>query len=159
MSTPSRFLKSVHVEYPDDNSTKEVYLQAEGLTYSGVGDRHVLLCWLNGVTKDGSNVTQIVQLTGQAGNYSYFAPVAKIRSAESSKRNLFISLGKYTRAQRDQVLELAKNVKFEKKSTTNGCRVWTRDLLEAMAVAGLISQAYFADIDTKIPLVRRQSEA
>jgi hypothetical protein len=152
-------MNSVYVEFPDDGITKEIYLQAANLTYSGVGDRHVLIWWLNGTTKDGSEVAQIIQLTGQAGNYSYFVPVANVRSADATTGNLQLSLGEYTRAQRDQVLKLAKDVKFEKKSTTNGCRVWTRDLIGAMVEAGLISQERFADVDAKVPLVRRRAEA
>jgi hypothetical protein len=66
----------------NDDSMKEVILHAQDLTYSGVGDRHVLLQWIiNAATETGVvTETQIVQLTGQSGNYSYYVPVAKFCS-------------------------------------------------------------------------------
>jgi hypothetical protein len=159
MSAPPRFINNVYGVYPDDERVKDVFLQAAGQTYSGIGDRHVLLWWSNGIAGDGENVTQVVQLTGQAGNYSYYAPVAKVRSQNSTANNSQMLLGKFTRVQRDQLLNLAKNIKFEKQSTVNGCRVWTRDLLGAMVGAGLMSQEVFADVGTKVPLVARKAEA
>ena len=47
MALPPRFLNSVYDVHPDDDSMKEVTLHAKGLTYSGMGDRHVLLQWNN----------------------------------------------------------------------------------------------------------------
>ena len=137
---------------------KEVILHAQGLTYSGVGDRHVLLQWNIATTAMGL-VTQIVQLTGQSGNYSYYVPVAKLRSAQTMLSNQLFSLGEFSRAQRDQILDLARQVVFSKTSTTNGCRVWTRDLLVAMVQAHLISQAKFNEIDAGVPLVKRVADA
>jgi hypothetical protein len=147
-------MNSVYDKYPDDDNTKEIYLQAARLTYAGVGDRHVLLWWLNGV-----DVIQIIQLTGQPGNYGYYAPVAQQYSVESAvAANLQIFLGEFTRAQREQIMELARKVKFERKSVVNSCRTWTRDLLEAMVEEGLISQAMFEDVDEKVPLLHRKPE-
>lgn len=37
-------------QYPDDDSTKTVVLQAEGLTAEYPDDRHVLLHWVNATT-------------------------------------------------------------------------------------------------------------
>lgn len=164
MSLPPRFLNSVYDTYPDDDTVKEVTLYAQGLTYSGVGDRHVLLQWINTAAESATGsetdiVTQIVQLTGQSGNYSYYAPVAKFRSLRSMVGNQTFSLGTFSRAQRDEILNLARHVVFSKSSTTNGCRVWTRDLLEAMVQARLISQAKFNEIDAGVPLVKRVAEA
>ena len=79
MVLPPRFLISVYDTYLDDDSVKEVTLHAQGLTYSGMGDRHVLLQWNNATTEMGP-VMQIVQLTGQSGNYSYYGPVAQVCS-------------------------------------------------------------------------------
>ena len=158
MALPPRFMTSVYDTYPDDDSVKEVTLHARGLTYSGVGDRHVLLQWNNATTGKGP-VTQIVQLTGQSGNYSYYVPVAKYRSEESMLANQLFSLGEFSRAQRDEILDLAHQVVFSKTSTTNGCRVWTRDLLVAMVKTRLISQAKFDEIDVGVPLVKRVADA
>ncbi|KAF9512263.1 hypothetical protein BS47DRAFT_1088570 [Hydnum rufescens UP504] len=159
MAAVNRFFGDVYPQHPDDNTVKEVRLQAAGMSYPGYGDRHVLLEWTNRVDDKGQIVTQILQLTGQSGNYSYYAPVAKYRSASSRERNAFYSLGSFTRVQRDQILMLAKSVQFSKSSTTNGCRVWTRDLLEAMVEAKLISVAKFKEFDEGVPLVKRVAEA
>jgi hypothetical protein len=158
MALPPRFLNSVYDTYPDDDSAKEVILHALGLTYSGVGDRHVLIQWNNATTEVGL-VTQMVQLTGQSGNYSYYVPVAKLRSAQTLLNNQLFSLGEFSRAQRDKILDLARQVVFSKTSTTNGCRVWTRDLLVAMVQAHLISQVKFNEIDAGVPLVKRVADA
>ncbi len=156
MALPPRFMTSVYDTYPDDDSVKEVTLHAHGLTYSGVGDRHVLIQWNNATTETGP-VMQIVQLTGQSGNYSYYVPVAKLE--ESMLISQPFSLGEFSRAQRDEILNLASQVVFSKTSTTNGCRVWTRDLLVAMVKTRLISQAKFDEIDVGVPLVKRVADA
>ncbi|KAI0079415.1 hypothetical protein K474DRAFT_1673436 [Panus rudis PR-1116 ss-1] len=121
-------------QYPDDNSSKEVFLQAAGLEHAGDGDRHVLLRWINAVD------------------------IVKKQSIQSRQSNTFYSLGTFTRAQRDQIIALAKAVKYDKKSRVNSCRTWTRDLLEAMVNAGLISQAKFDEIDQGVPLKKRVPE-
>ncbi|TFK58437.1 hypothetical protein BDN72DRAFT_890428 [Pluteus cervinus] len=142
---PSRFMNSEHLTHPDDDSVKEVWIQAAGLVYSGVVDRHVMLWWLNGTYEVESDVmptTQVVQLTGNTGNYHYYCPVVKKRSRGSATSNQQWSL----------------TVQFTKTSTVNDCRVWTRDLLEAMVSAGLLSAEVFTTIDQEAPLVRRQPE-
>ncbi|KIK47579.1 hypothetical protein CY34DRAFT_208777, partial [Suillus luteus UH-Slu-Lm8-n1] len=63
-------LSTFHAECLDD--IKEVLLHVTG--FETHFDRLVLLQWLNS-TKDDAPVTQIVQLTGQAGNYDHYAPV------------------------------------------------------------------------------------
>jgi hypothetical protein len=162
MTTPPRFLESVYNAYPDDESTKEVFIQAANLSYSGTGDRHVLIWWSNGVdatSEAPTPVRQVIQLTGQAGNYSYFYPVANSHSPDVINDNFQASLGEFTRNQRDQIITLAKDTAFEKTSTVNGCRVWTRNLLNAMYTEGLLSQERFHEIDKTIPLVQRRAEA
>lgn len=151
MAAPPCQMQSVYDSFPDDDSTKEVYFQAAGLTYSEISDRHVLLRWLNDELTEDVPITQVVQLTGQPGNYNYYAPVV-VRSREPRTANLQITLGRFSRAQRDQILQLAMDVKFEKKFTVNSCRIWTRDLLEAMVGRGLISGDLFTDIDGEVPL-------
>jgi hypothetical protein len=59
MALPPRFLNSVYDTCPDDDSVKEVLFHAQGLTYNGMGDRHVLLQWNNATTEMGL-VTHIV---------------------------------------------------------------------------------------------------
>jgi len=55
-------------------------------------------------------------------------------------------VGTLSRAQRDQIIRLANQVKFQKTSTTNNCRVWFRQLLVAMVDEKLITQAKFDEI-------------
>jgi hypothetical protein len=168
MSAPPRFLNSVYDKFPDDDSTKKVHFQAAGLvtqTGIGIGDRHVLLWWLNFNNLMGSNpssessrVIQIVQLTGQPGNYAYYSPVAQMCDDTHEDDNMQILLGEFTRAQRDRMLELAKEIRFERRSVVNSCRVWTRDLLEEMVGEGLISRETFEDVDGRTPLMCRWEE-
>jgi hypothetical protein len=101
---------------------------------------------------------QLIQLTGGTGNYAYYSPLAQIYPLASGKVNETWLLGEYTRAQRDEILRLAKETKFVKTSIVNGCRVWTRDLLQEMAKANLLSQETFDKIDKEVPLVVRQAE-
>ncbi|KAL5483334.1 hypothetical protein ACEPAI_8565 [Sanghuangporus weigelae] len=158
-----RFMDSVADEFPDDNSSKNVYVQAEGRTYSGLGDRHVLLWWANGTYEQGQwknlPTTQILQLTGQSGYYNYYHPVVKKRRIASMEMNQQFLLGTFTRAQRDKIIELVNSVKFSKTSTVNGCRVWMRDLLDAMVTAGLITASTFNTVVVGVPLPQRVAEA
>ncbi|THH32389.1 hypothetical protein EUX98_g1812 [Antrodiella citrinella] len=149
---PPRFTSDVYDSFPDDDKVKIVQLQAAGLSYSGVGDRHVVIQWYN-----ATNVTQLIQLSGNPGNYAFYSPWG--RSEPAFKLNdTFYTLGEFTRAQRDIILVLADAVRFEKSSTVNSCRTWTRDLLEAMVQDGLLSQEIFDKIDQEVPLLKRRPE-
>ncbi|EKM77847.1 hypothetical protein AGABI1DRAFT_130120 [Agaricus bisporus var. burnettii JB137-S8] len=161
MAAPPKAMNNIHDKYPDNDKMKHVFIQADNKAYPGYGDRHVLLWWSNSNDEDNDSnfVTQVIQLTGQAGNYNYYAPVVKPRSPTSTARHLQIDLGNFTREERDKILDLAKRVQFNKKSTVNGCRVWTRDLLESMVNQGLITKAKFESIDAEIPLMKRKEEA
>ncbi|KAF5310211.1 hypothetical protein D9619_010471 [Psilocybe cf. subviscida] len=162
---PTKFMSSLHEKYSDDDTTKELFIQADGLRdYPGFGDRHVLIYWYNNAApstpeNNGQPAIQITQLTGQAGNYAYYAPVVHSVPPAVMAQHLQIFLGTLTRAQRDEMLALADAVQFNRKSTVNGCRVWTRDLLWAMVGADLITQEKFDEVDKKIPLVMRVPEA
>ncbi|THU96139.1 hypothetical protein K435DRAFT_755135 [Dendrothele bispora CBS 962.96] len=155
---PPRFLEDQYDAYPDNQELKTVYFQAEGLSYTG-GDRHVLLWWYNDFQPGSAPVIQIVQLTGQGGNYQYYAPVANTRDLQTlMKRHLQVELGMYSRADRDKILTLADSVVFSKSSVTNGCRVWTRDLLSAMVSSGLLDLSIFRQIVEQVPLPERVAE-
>jgi len=145
-------------KYPDDDSIKEVVLEADGLVVVNPDDRHVLLRWTNGV-EDENHYTQIIHLTGGPGNYGFYIPQVKVHSEQSLQANTTYELGRYTRAQRDQTIALAKAVHFSKGSRVNSCRTWMRDLLEAMVGANLLSKAEFDKIDTDVPLKKRVAEA
>ena len=154
-----RFMNNIADVFPDDNSSKEVNLQAADLTYNGLDSRHVLIWWTNGTHDEGEPVTQILQLTGQPGNYNFYHPLVKKQGHTTVSSNQQFLLGTFTRAQRDEIIELANGVAFSKTSTVNGCRVWTRDLLEAMVRAGLIAANTFKTVDEGVPLKQRVAEA
>ncbi|KAI0032915.1 hypothetical protein K488DRAFT_85370 [Vararia minispora EC-137] len=163
MTTPTGALKAVinplGDDYPDDDSIKNIILQVDGLLTDEFlkGKRHVLLHWQNGI-KNGDIVTQILHLTGGCGAYRFYHPTIKLQPKESHSNNTFFDLGPFTRIQRDQIILLAKNVGFERKSIVNDCTVWMQDLLAAMVDAGLLSQDKFDEIDRGIPLSARVPE-
>ena len=145
--------------YPDDNSVKEITLEADGLVAANPDDRHVLLHWVNGTDVEGCRYTQTVHLTGGPGNYSFHTPQVKVHSEASLEANASHPLGLYTRAQRDKILTFATAVKFDRKSYVNNCQTWMRDLLEAMVGSDLLSKAEFEKIDISVPLIKRVPEA
>lgn len=144
-------------QFPDDNSTKLVELQAAGKFPPASGDRHVLLRWTN-AEQGPYKYTQVVHLTGGPGNYAFYTPSVKRHSEASRQQNSFYPLGYYTRAQRDQIIYLASSIQFNKYSKVNDCLVWMRDLLSAMVAVGLLQKATFDILDAQIPLKRRVPE-
>ncbi|CAL1711841.1 unnamed protein product [Somion occarium] len=140
--------------YPDNNSTKELFLQAGGRKASDV-PRHVLLFWWN---NQSSNMREIVQLKGISGRYTYDHRV-QMSSPTSEMNNERWSLGMATRAARNRIIEIAAAVPFNPRSTVNDCRVWMRLLLEAMVQEHIITQEKFDEIDrVQIPLPRPAPE-
>ncbi|KAF9078529.1 hypothetical protein BDP27DRAFT_1309719 [Rhodocollybia butyracea] len=159
MAPRPRFLNDIYNDYPDNTSTKVVELQAADRSYPGYGDRYVLLQWSNGKDAEGDEVTQIIQLSGMAGNYAYYYPLAKKQVAGSRIENTIFPLGNFTCAERERILALADSTTFEKTSVVNSCRTWTRDLLMAMVNENLLSMTTFNEIDEQVPLLKRQPEA
>ncbi|KAH8087204.1 hypothetical protein BXZ70DRAFT_1011672 [Cristinia sonorae] len=142
--------------YPDDDSAKLVMVQADGLEYAANGsDRHVLVYWLNGTDNHGERYMQLVHLTGGPGNYSFFSTSVQRQPPQTVT---LYELGTFTRAQRDQIIALARAVRFDKRSYVNNCQTWLRDVLEAMVNADLISRALLEEIDAGIPLKTRVPE-
>ena len=144
-------------QYPDDDSIKEVVLEADGLVAVNPDDRHVLLRWTNAIA-DGNRYTQIIHLTGGPGNYNFYTPQVKIHSKQSLQVNATHELGEYTRPQRDQIIALARAVSFSRGLRVNNCQTWMRDLLEAMVGANLPSKTEFDKIDVDVPLKERIAE-
>ena len=145
-------------KYPDDDSTKEVVVEADGLEAANPYDRHILLRWTNGTGAGGRRYVQIIHLTGGPGNCNFHTPQVKMHSEESRTANTCYMLGQYTRTQRDQIVALAKAVRFDRKSGVNNCQAWMRDVLEAMVGADLLSETQFDEIDTGVPLHKRVPE-
>jgi hypothetical protein len=141
-------------QYPDNDETKEIFLQADDLEISDPDDRHVLLHWLNGNDETG-RYTQIIHLTGGPGNYQFHPEQIKKHSDEE---NTFYNLGSYGRAQRVQIVKLAKAVKFSPKSRVNNCQTWMRDLLLAMVNNDLLPSETFNQVDKGVPLKERVPE-
>ena len=146
--------------YKDNDEAKNIFLQAYGLEdYNYPNVRHVLLRWINGEDEIGTRYTQIIHLTGQNGHrWEYHSIQVKAQSNDSLKRNTFYDLGSYSRAQRDQILTLAKAVRFQPISRVNNCQTWMRDLLEAMVNNNLLPLEKFNQYDKEIPLKRRVPE-
>ncbi|KAI1784836.1 hypothetical protein LXA43DRAFT_191053 [Ganoderma leucocontextum] len=146
-------------QFPDDNSTKEIVLQADGLVRRAPGqDRRVLLCWTNGVAESAKYYTQVIHLTGGPGSYAFYTPQVKMQSQESLPQVTVYSLGHYTRVQRDQIILLAKAIRFDRHSRVDGCRVWTRDLLDAMVNVDMLQRTTFDMLVAEIPLPARLPE-
>ncbi|KIJ22500.1 hypothetical protein M422DRAFT_786429, partial [Sphaerobolus stellatus SS14] len=74
MAVRAKFNNPYGDQYPDNNDSKEIFLQSNGLEHAGDGDRHVLILWLNGQDAQGNGYTQILQLTGGPGNYAFYHP-------------------------------------------------------------------------------------
>ncbi|KAI0032373.1 hypothetical protein K488DRAFT_78515 [Vararia minispora EC-137] len=148
--------------FPDNNQPKEVYLQANGKDRSGAVARHVSLFWIN---RDDARlfITQIIHLIGIPGRY-HWENVAKMRdprTVQTQQRHDIYWLGTFSRAQRDRIIQVAGSIYFEPSSTVNDCRVWMRDLLDAMTKDPSLAlpQSTFMELDRSIPLCRRRPEA
>ena len=83
------FLTRLLAQYPDDDSIKPVFLQADGKTTVAEGeDRHVLLYWENGSGPDGDlHYIQILQLSGGPGNYNFYPDMMITQSESDRARN------------------------------------------------------------------------
>ena len=154
------FMTRLLAQYPDDDGTKPVFLQADGKTTVAEGqDRHVLLYWENGTGLNGDlHYIQILQLSGGPGNYNFYPDMMITQSESDRARNTIYELGRFTRAQRDHVKRLAANISYKKTSRVNSCRTWTRDLLEVMVSENLITQEQFDLMDVDVPLRKRLPE-
>src|SRR5262245_60900184 len=110
--TPGSHMDSVDFSafYPNNNENKKVFCHAalhKADFPTPETDRHVLLWWNNGQLH-GQPITQVIQLRGVPGMYTVDLPT-KIRSANTMDRNDVTSLGAFTRAQRNSILQLAQN--------------------------------------------------
>ncbi len=91
--------------------------------------------WDNG-TLNQARVVQVIELVGIAGDYTFKSPVARLHRPMQHPNTSFF-LGEFSREEREIILELAREVEFDGRSTRNGCRVWLRELLEAMVQEGV----------------------
>ena len=158
-----RILNPYGDQFPDDNIVKEIHLQGDGKKRpSPKEDRHVLLCWANSTAGEGNDealYTQVIHLTGGPVTYAFYTPQVKLQPRSARDKNTLYSLCRFTRVQRDRILVLAGAVKYERHSWVNGCRVWTRDLLDAMLSHGLLQEDVFDFVDADVPLKKRLPES
>lgn len=160
---PPRFMLSVHESFPDDDIPKQLFLQAHGHeSIPAEGDRHVLVWWRNSPCnqkdKNEPVVAQVIQLTGNPGNYAYYAPFVDNRGLVSLESHDQFPLGTFHTTQRVAILGIAEDLVFERTSTVNGCRVWTKDLFAEMVKQGLLSEIVAEDVARRVPLKDRKSE-
>jgi hypothetical protein len=79
----------------------------------------------------------------------HYSNALKVDTKERS-RNQTISLGIFTPEQREQLLELAADVEYDRVTTES--RVWMRNLLAKMVQEKLISHHLFNTIREDVPL-------
>ncbi|SJL13276.1 uncharacterized protein ARMOST_16716 [Armillaria ostoyae] len=143
---------------PDDESDKEIFIEAAGSSNNGV-ERHVLMYWDNS-TLNQARVVQVIELVGILGDYTFKSPVACLHRPMQHPDSdmMFFFLGEFNREERNVILESARKVKFDERSTRNGCRVWLRELLVVMVQEGFISDETFEVIDREVPLAKHRPE-
>ncbi|EIN12429.1 hypothetical protein PUNSTDRAFT_42049 [Punctularia strigosozonata HHB-11173 SS5] len=163
MSNSRESLHAMAERFQDDNSLKKVFIQGalrnKDFANADV-DRHVHLFWFNEDTPE-ITVIEILHLSGSWGSLQ-FEHAKRSRRADFDVVNETYLLGYFTRAQRDQICKLAKDVQYNPKSHVNGCRVWMRDLLDAMMKDALVKASPLAiehiTSSTRIPLPFRRPE-
>jgi hypothetical protein len=146
---PTQGDMSAYDLHPDTSIDKEVFVQASGLVTTPMETpRHIFICWSN----QSQEWYQVIQLIKWGNWYHYVYPAVQEHLPANFSANQTWSLGIFTRDQREKLLELAEDIKFEKGSLTQGCRVWTAKLMLEMRRNGLISQDLLARIRREVPL-------
>lgn len=137
--------------YPDDESDKELFLQASGTIASHL--RAVLLYWVNMVFSDGEQVWQVVHLDQRDSIHKYIYPDLIVVDGNVREHNQTFSLGVFSRDQREAVLECADYVEYNERSGEDGqCLRWMGRLLERMTGEGLVERGVANAIRAAVPL-------
>lgn len=141
--------------YPDDESDKELFLQASRPGPFASHRRAVLLYWVNTVFSDGEEVWQVVRLDRPEENdvHRYVYPdMIVVDGCEREHHDTF-SLGVFSRDQREEVLECADDVGYEERSGEDEgqCLRWMSELLERMVEGGLVGRAVVDAIRDAVP--------
>lgn len=149
---PTRGSGDLSQVYNDDWSDKEVFLQATGLHRNSdrSNPRHVLIYWVNAALSGGIEVWDITQLEMHEHWHQYHYPNALKVDTKERSRNQTISLGIFTPEQREQLLELAADVEYDRVTTES--HVWMRNLLAKMVQEKLITYRLFNTIREDVPL-------
>lgn len=137
--------------YPDDESNKELFLQASGTIADHL--RAVLLYWVNMVFSDGEEVWQVVRLDQRDNVHKYVYPDLIVVDEYEREHNQTFSLGTFSRDQREAVLECADDVEYDERSDEEGqCLRWMGELLERMIGEELVGRGVVDAIRAAIPL-------
>ncbi|KAG8216152.1 hypothetical protein J3R82DRAFT_8158 [Butyriboletus roseoflavus] len=137
--------------YPDDESDKELFLQASGTIANHL--RAVLLYWVNMVFSDGEEVWQVVRLDQRDNVHKYVYPDLIVVDGCEREYNETFSLGMFSRDQREAVLECADDVEYDERSSEEGqCLRWMAQLLERMMEEELVECAVVDAIRDVVPL-------
>ncbi|KAH0831281.1 hypothetical protein J3R83DRAFT_13916 [Lanmaoa asiatica] len=137
--------------YPDDESDKELFLQASGMIANHL--RAVLLYWVNMVFSDGEEVWQVVRLDKRDNVHKYVYPDMIVVDENEREDNETISLGVFSRDQREAVLECADDVEYDERSDDEGqCLRWMDQLLEQMIGEELVERKVVDVIRNAVPL-------
>jgi len=149
---PTRGPGDVSLEYGDDRSIKEVFLQAAGLRKDPDPSkpRHVLIYWVNAVLSGGIEIWDTTQLESHGHWHQYHYPNALKVSSVERTHNQTISLGMFTSEQREKLLELAADVEYDELATES--RVWMQKLLAKMVDENLVSRRLFDTVREAVPL-------
>lgn len=137
--------------YPDDESDKELFLQASGTIASRL--RAVLVYWVNVVFSDGEEVWQVVRLDQRDSVHKYVYPDLIVVDGCEREHNETFSLGVFSRDQREAVLECADDVEYDERSGDEGqCLGWMGQLLERMIEEELVGRGVVDAIRDAVPL-------
>lgn len=137
--------------YPDDESDKELFLQASGTIANHL--RAVLLYWVNMVFSDGEEVWQVVHLDQRDNVHKYVYPDLIVVDECEREDNETFSLGVFSRDQREAVLECADDVEYDERSGEEGqCLRWMGELLERMIEEELVGRGVVDAIRAAVPL-------
>ncbi|KAJ6531138.1 hypothetical protein B0H19DRAFT_470901 [Mycena capillaripes] len=143
-------------QYPDDDAVKVVTLQLQLRDMS----RHVLMYWTNGTDPtSGGTYKQLTNLTGGPGSYAFYHPSVHLHSLASQEGDIFFALGSFTRAQRDQIADLARGLAYNMHSRVNTCNPWLWLVVKAMLDQGLIDQETFDGAVREIKLRKPEPES
>lgn len=133
----NKIIEILYNQYPDNNDTKNITAYID--TQSFGRERHVFIGWENGEDENVKYVQQL-HLTGNPGNYNFYEKmIGKITSRSISHKGKII-IATLDRQKRDELIEIAKNVKLEKKSKSRNCQDWLKDLLNDAVKEQIIEQ-------------------
>lgn len=144
--------------YPDDESSKELFLQVpNGTPIAPHLGTVLLIYWVNMVFSDGEEVWQVVRLDRREDTndvYKYVYPDMIVVDGQYQRGHYATyPLGVFSRDQRETVLECAEDVEYDARSEEEDeSSRWMGDLLERMVGEGLVTRGVVDAIREGVPL-------